>query len=333
MSFLLKESTELTKKPVHIAVVEMVEEPSAAAKEKAVTIPIGIEELVAIPELASFDVADMLGTEDKPALGVTEAFIPDDWFQPPSFNFKETSQVQDDIDYNSEKTPAKTPGAKSDEPTSLEKAREGQEYNDLFNVHIPEDDFLKKYMDPETSTDGAGLPPGVSPVTVETVAGTGTEKSVEPVPPPSAPAPPKQLRNFDSRTQIPRSTIKGWQEGNLSLRPFIPIPHTEEELRTKQDQKLSAGDLMFMMEPMRKRKFDYAEGRSTWETGMDDKVDKDEVLLTFLMFAVSCCGELTQSNNNQVHRSIVGQVVGNALIKIAQQHSSVCLFYIHRNGR
>eukprot|EP01060_Flectonema_neradi_P007067 TRINITY_DN14894_c0_g1_i2.p1 TRINITY_DN14894_c0_g1~~TRINITY_DN14894_c0_g1_i2.p1 ORF type:complete len:542 (+),score=133.51 TRINITY_DN14894_c0_g1_i2:47-1627(+) len=298
VSFLLRESTEalvfFRKKPARVAGGETnweINEPSEAAKEKAVTIPIGIEELVAIPELASFDVADMLGTEDKPALGITEAFIPDDWFQPPSFDFKEMSQLQQqgEVILGDMHTPQSKTPAKSSAPGSLETGR-NINMEELINIDPLGEGELAKLMGEPVGPEETVFPPAVSPNTT-----TVPEGSTEP-----APAPQRQIRTFDSRTQFPIATIKAMQEGNPSLRDFVPVPNTDEELRIKQDQKLSAADLMLTMGSMRKRKFDFAEGLNTCDIGMDDEVaDKDEP-----------------------HRSIFGQVVGNALIKISKQYSS-----------
>ncbi|KAJ9456875.1 Sister chromatid cohesion 1 protein 4 [Diplonema papillatum] len=275
VALLLKESSEATllltkKQTLRAAPVELIEE-AVLQKEKAVTIPVGIEDLVEIPELASFDVADVLGTHAN-----AEMFIPDDWFQQ-NAEFTQEAQLPPGVLPGDFFSPTST---RKSEASEIQAARDAAKQDDLLMVApLDDNEFVAQYLPGNEITPNIDEPQYPSTTKATTKTDDTTDAAVLPPPPP----PVRHIKVFDSETQLDSKVIKDALKSSYKLcRQFTQFPGTAEELRCKQDQRFSPTDLIVMSHPVRKRKLDIAFGESTDRLGLNDAPEDTKAARTTL---------------------------------------------------
>eukprot|EP01059_Diplonema_ambulator_P007220 TRINITY_DN16712_c0_g2_i1.p1 TRINITY_DN16712_c0_g2~~TRINITY_DN16712_c0_g2_i1.p1 ORF type:complete len:524 (+),score=165.76 TRINITY_DN16712_c0_g2_i1:47-1573(+) len=248
VSILLNESHEarllLVKDPKGKAVVHNIEQE--VTTKKAITIPVGIEDLMQLPELASFNVADMIGAgEADNELGLVlkgaDDFIPDDWFQ------------------QKEERPA---GSRS-----VSRMREEPASEFLPPITDTSDqNFVQKFMASSPSTGGPGL--DMPEITTD-----GTVLPETPALPPPPPVVKQAATQVDKDTRLPTAVFKKWLQSSSDIvRGFVPVPPTEEALGCRQDGRLNPVELLQSCEPMRKRKLDLAFGDNVYNIGRTPEV-------------------------------------------------------------
>eukprot|EP01061_Rhynchopus_euleeides_P045100 TRINITY_DN7986_c0_g1_i1.p1 TRINITY_DN7986_c0_g1~~TRINITY_DN7986_c0_g1_i1.p1 ORF type:complete len:480 (+),score=137.63 TRINITY_DN7986_c0_g1_i1:56-1495(+) len=239
VSALRKESVDalVIRRPVAAPgpVVTGGEPEKREVNEKKVTMASGLQDLVAIQEIASFDVNEVFATSVD-QLPVAEGFNIEEWWG-------NEPDLPVPFDSGSKKRSSLERGvhvAHTDDP-------------DILDPVIPEYDRSSTGR----GSVGGGVDATTAPLPSSPLLDTDTEPTTKNTP---APPPPKKVKTItvrDPETTLDPTTIKKWTANtSATTRKAVMLPSTEEELSMQQDKRFALDDIIVRPDPPKRRRID-----------------------------------------------------------------------------
>ena len=224
-------------------------------KEKRVTMAGGLENLVAIQEIASFDINEVFATSVH-ELPIAEGFNMEEWW----------GKSPEPLAMPGGMEPSKSPQSRNSVQQPVNLASEDE---DPFR--LAGNDVMLQMSEPVSGGDvsGGGIPTEQFPSPM-TDPPLPVEKAVVPVPPPAAK--PVSVAVFDPLTTLDQATLKKWTTNTTPITQDLALlPRTEEELELMKERRLTLDDMMFRAEPpLKRRRIDITGLASAHFIGMDD---------------------------------------------------------------